>query len=475
MNLEDEQERRLSELEQNFARLQALQSFSVSDKLPSESDSLKWDNELGVWTPGKSGGALGFTQFDYRWDLPPDSTPGPGHISRDGDPTDPSTVTTLYLSKWDSSGDDYSLWFAYMKEGDWLNIYDRTDSNVQEQYDITGPPVVNGDVFEVPVVLHAEVGTLFVKNQHVSVFWRVVGDTTEPAETVAIPQYFVGSIYKSIDPTDPGLLFGGTWVPHAEGRMLVGVDPLDPDFATPGLEGGEKDHTHSLRDTDQAPGKSVAYAQAYVSATPATAVNCRRITTDPYTLTHATNNADGGGASGEQSVGSGLGGDTGVNDVMSPYTTVYVWVCTVAPVNPPPYQSVSFGAYSDTDQILVENAETGIFDIVDYDLGGHYDPVTSSFTVPFTGIYVMGARAHYGSGTRPGRLYCDLQVNDVSFRRGSDLALDNIGLGTSTSIDAQVKLTAGDVVTFKLHATAGDNFEGSSVVKYFYGRLFELA
>lgn len=57
----------------------------------------------------------------------------------------------------------------------------------------------------------------------------------------ALAAYPVGAVYQSLDPTDPGTLFGGTWL-RIKGRMLVGVDEVDPDFASAGLAGGEKEH-----------------------------------------------------------------------------------------------------------------------------------------------------------------------------------------------------------------------------------------
>ena len=52
--------------------------------------------------------------------------------------------------------------------------------------------------------------------------------------------YPVGSIYMSVKPTNPGTLFGGTWVAIAQGRCLVGVNTSDNDFKTPEKTGGEK-------------------------------------------------------------------------------------------------------------------------------------------------------------------------------------------------------------------------------------------
>ena len=52
--------------------------------------------------------------------------------------------------------------------------------------------------------------------------------------------YPVGSIYMSVKSTNPGTLFGGTWVAIAQGRCLVGVNTSDNDFKTPEKTGGEK-------------------------------------------------------------------------------------------------------------------------------------------------------------------------------------------------------------------------------------------
>lgn len=54
--------------------------------------------------------------------------------------------------------------------------------------------------------------------------------------------YPVGSIYLSVNATNPSVLFGGTWE-QLKGKFLVGVDSSDTDFETSGKTGGEKTHT----------------------------------------------------------------------------------------------------------------------------------------------------------------------------------------------------------------------------------------
>lgn len=58
--------------------------------------------------------------------------------------------------------------------------------------------------------------------------------------------YPVGSIYMSVNATNPSTFFGGTWERIAKGRTLVGVDEKDSDFNKPGLLFGEKTHTLTI-------------------------------------------------------------------------------------------------------------------------------------------------------------------------------------------------------------------------------------
>lgn len=50
----------------------------------------------------------------------------------------------------------------------------------------------------------------------------------------------VGSIYMSVEPTDPHELFGGIWEAWGSGRVPVGVNTSDADFKFAGLTGGSK-------------------------------------------------------------------------------------------------------------------------------------------------------------------------------------------------------------------------------------------
>lgn len=56
----------------------------------------------------------------------------------------------------------------------------------------------------------------------------------------------VGSIYLSVDPTNPSTFFGGTWVAWGSGRVPVGVDAGQTEFDTVEETGGSKDHAISV-------------------------------------------------------------------------------------------------------------------------------------------------------------------------------------------------------------------------------------
>ncbi len=54
--------------------------------------------------------------------------------------------------------------------------------------------------------------------------------------------YPIGSIYMSINDTDPSTLFGGKWESWGAGRVPVGVNSADTDFNLVEKTGGEKTH-----------------------------------------------------------------------------------------------------------------------------------------------------------------------------------------------------------------------------------------
>lgn len=62
--------------------------------------------------------------------------------------------------------------------------------------------------------------------------------------------YPVGSIYISVSATNPGTIWGGTWVAWGTGRVPVGVSTGDTEFNTVEKVGGSKDlaaHNHRFQ------------------------------------------------------------------------------------------------------------------------------------------------------------------------------------------------------------------------------------
>lgn len=118
------------------------------------------------------------------------------------------------------------------------------------------------------------------------------------------PYYPVGSIYLSVNNTNPSTWFGGTWEQIAKGRTLVGVDTNDNDFNTVKKTGGSKylqKHKHGLRVTlnmTQGAGNERALVVGGGSAWS---------TNDTYQMTN---------------VGDGTSGN------LQPYFTCYIWCRT---------------------------------------------------------------------------------------------------------------------------------------------------
>lgn len=68
-------------------------------------------------------------------------------------------------------------------------------------------------------------------------------DTTIGGKSIFDLVYPVGSIYMSINSTNPSTLFGGTWVAWGSGRVPVGVNTAQFPFNTVEKTGGEINHT----------------------------------------------------------------------------------------------------------------------------------------------------------------------------------------------------------------------------------------
>jgi hypothetical protein len=125
--------------------------------------------------------------------------------------------------------------------------------------------------------------------------------------------YPVGSIYMSINNTNPEILFGGTWTEWGKGRVPVGVNTADIEFNEVEKIGGKKEQV--LRASIGAFGSdtsSIGYAHA--DPTPNHDVYQMAIHGTPDTTPRAANHAT------EVWQSDGTGPTT-----LQPYITCYMW------------------------------------------------------------------------------------------------------------------------------------------------------
>lgn len=103
-------------------------------------------------------------------------------------------------------------------------------------------------------------------------------------------------------------IYGGTWVSWGAGRVPVGVNSSDSDFATVQKTGGEKSHTLTIAEMP-----SHKHPIPYRTNTNITTGSTGQWTTDPGTSS---------GSSDSKAVA--VGGGSAHNN-LQPYITVYMW------------------------------------------------------------------------------------------------------------------------------------------------------
>lgn len=134
-------------------------------------------------------------------------------------------------------------------------------------------PDGGGDKVPIPETLHiapngaSDNGKVLVADSKETVGWKITKITADNLEGGRVAQatnadnvlvstdtykplvdalleliYPVGSIYMSVNDTNPATFLGGTWERWGQGRVPVGVNENDSDFETPEKEDGEKKH-----------------------------------------------------------------------------------------------------------------------------------------------------------------------------------------------------------------------------------------
>lgn len=132
--------------------------------------------------------------------------------------------------------------------------------------------------------------------------------------------YPVGSIYTSINATNPTNLFGGTWEEFGKGQVLVGVDSSQTEFNAVQKSGGEKTHTLTVSEMP-------AHSHSIYG-------NSKTYQASASTAAWQLNQAFKGYASGERvtlhspAFGTASVGNTQAHNNLQPYITVYRWIRT---------------------------------------------------------------------------------------------------------------------------------------------------
>jgi hypothetical protein len=157
-------------------------------------------------------------------------------------------------------------------------------------------------------------------------FLREDGTWAAPAGGPGGEAFPVGSVFVSVVATNPGTLLGyGTWAALGAGRVLVGVNPADPDFDAAKKTGGAKtssavvNHTHPVVVTD--PG------HAHVQGVNSTATGgLSGYTADTSTNTRVNSGYSTSSAvTGVTATTSNPAGGVANFSIMPPFLAVYFW------------------------------------------------------------------------------------------------------------------------------------------------------
>lgn len=123
--------------------------------------------------------------------------------------------------------------------------------------------------------------------------------------------YPVGSIYMSVNNTNPKSLFGGTWEEFAKGKTLIGVDTTQTEFNTVEKTGGEKTHKLTTLEMPAHAHDWNGYSAGNLYSGSGSSVTYALFGNDTWS---------GDASNGMQSIG----GDKPHNN-LQPYITCYMW------------------------------------------------------------------------------------------------------------------------------------------------------
>lgn len=146
--------------------------------------------------------------------------------------------------------------------------------------------------------------------------------------------YPVGSIYLSVNSTNPSSYFGGTWVAWGSGRVPIGVNTSDTSFNTVEKTGGSKthaitsnempSHNHSVSLTTSSNGAHTHSVGYYSPTFGAGSYPVNTTSTAGFNeKTYKTNSA--GAHTHSVSGNTGSKGSGTAMSLLQPYITCYMW------------------------------------------------------------------------------------------------------------------------------------------------------
>ena len=154
--------------------------------------------------------------------------------------------------------------------------------------------------------------------------------------SIAGSVYPVGSIYMSVNNTNPSEFFGGTWVSWGTGRVPVGVDDADTHFSTVEKTGGAStvtlttaqmpSHSHA-KGTLAADSGGAHKHKLNLSKTTWGASSGNKVVVDStdYTAMDNKNTASGGAHEHTISGSTAAAGSGNAHSNLQPYITCYMW------------------------------------------------------------------------------------------------------------------------------------------------------
>jgi hypothetical protein len=143
-------------------------------------------------------------------------------------------------------------------------------------------------------------------------------DAAYVADAIAASQALqrpIGSLYFTVDPVNPGTLFGGTWIAWGAGRVPVGVNAADPLFDTVEETGGEAAHVLTTAEMPSHGLPVRTYASNPGGGTGVMAA--LRTNVDPANTTVSTSST--------ANVQTGTIGSGTAHNNLQPYITCYIW------------------------------------------------------------------------------------------------------------------------------------------------------